>query len=85
MKKKRGKVEKRYMGKEDVKALTATLAPPSPHVALPSAPSPSERLCSTIENASALIIELQLIAINCQLIAIIIAINYIAIKLKLRL
>ena len=46
------------MGKEDVKALTATLAPPSPHVALPSAPtSPSERLCSTIEDASALIVE----------------------------
>ena len=57
-KKKREKMEKYYMGKEDVKVLTATLAPPSPRVALPSAPiSPSERLCSTIEDASALIVE----------------------------
>ena len=55
---KRKKMEKHYMGKEDVKALTATLAPPSPRVASPSAPtSPSERLCSTIEDASALIVE----------------------------
>ena len=55
---KREKMEKYYMGKEDVKVLAATLAPPSPHVALPSAPtSPSERLCSTIEDASALIVE----------------------------
>ena len=55
---KREKIEKYYMGKEDVKVLAATLAPPSPHVALPSAPtSPSERLCSTIEDASALIVE----------------------------
>ena len=58
MEKKREKMEKYYMGKEDVKVLAATLAPPSPHVALPSAPtSPSERLCSTIEDASALIVE----------------------------
>ena len=58
MGKKREKMEKYYMGKEDVKVLTATLAPPSPRVALPSAPiSPSERLCSTIEDASALIVE----------------------------
>ena len=58
MGKKREKMEKCYMGKEDVKVLTATLAPPSPRVALPSAPtSPSERLCSTIEDASALIVE----------------------------
>ena len=55
---KREKSERYYMGKEDVKVLTATLAPPSPRVALPSAPiSPSERLCSTIEDASALIVE----------------------------
>ena len=55
---KREKSERYYMGKEDVKVLAATLAPPSPHVALPSAPtSPSERLCSTIEDASALIVE----------------------------
>ena len=55
---KREKMERYYMGKEDVKVLAATLAPPSPHVALPSAPtSPSERLCSTIEDASALIVE----------------------------
>ena len=55
---KREKLERYYMGKEDVKVLAATLAPISPHVALPSAPtSPSERLCSTIEDASALIVE----------------------------
>ena len=55
---KREKMERYYMGKEDVDVVAATLAPPSPHVALPSAPtSPSERLCSTIEDASALIVE----------------------------
>ena len=43
---KREKMEKYYMGKEDVKVLTATLAPPS------APTSPSERLCSTIEDAS---------------------------------
>ena len=48
---KKEKMEKYYMGKEDVKALTATLAPPS------APTSPSERLCSTIEDASALIVE----------------------------
>ena len=48
---KREKIEKYYMGKEDVKVLTATLAPPS------APTSPSERLCSTIEDASALIVE----------------------------
>ena len=48
---KREKIEKCYMGKEDVKALTATLAPPS------APTSPSERLCSTIEDASTLIVE----------------------------
>ena len=51
MEKKREKMEKHYMGKEDVKVLAATIAPPSPYSALPSAP-PSERLCSTIEDAS---------------------------------
>ena len=48
---KREKSERYYMGKEDVKVLTATLAPPS------APTSPSERLCSTIEDASALIVE----------------------------
>ena len=48
---KRERLERYYMGKEDVKALTATLAPPS------APTSPSERLCSTIEDASALIVE----------------------------
>ena len=48
---KKEKMEKYYMGKEDVKVLTATLAPPS------APTSPSERLCSTIEDASALIVE----------------------------
>ena len=55
---KREKLERYYMGKEDVDVVAATLAPPSPHVAFPFAPaSPSERLCSTIEDASALIVE----------------------------
>ena len=48
---KREKMERYHMGKEDVKVLTATLAPPS------APTSPSERLCSTIEDASALIVE----------------------------
>ena len=51
MEKNREKMERYHMGKEDVKVLTATLAPPS------APTSPSERLCSTIEDASALIVE----------------------------
>ena len=34
--KKREKMERRYMGKEDVKVVAATLAPPSPDSASPS-------------------------------------------------
>ena len=36
---KREKIEKYYMGKEDVKVVAATLAPPSPYSTLPSVPS----------------------------------------------
>ena len=38
---KREKLERYYMGKEDVDVVAATLAPPSPCSALPSAPSSS--------------------------------------------
>ena len=36
---KREKSERYYMGKEDVKVVAATLAPPSPYSTLPSVPS----------------------------------------------
>ena len=37
--KKREKMERYYMGKDDVKVVAATLAPPSPYSTSPSAPS----------------------------------------------
>ena len=36
---KRERLERYYMGKEDVKVVAATLAPPSPYSTLPSVPS----------------------------------------------
>ena len=39
MEKNREKMERYYMGKEDVKVVAATLAPPSPYSTLPSVPS----------------------------------------------
>ena len=54
------KSERRYMGKEDVKVVAATLAPPSPCSTLPSVPSFDPSLFPSLlptEDASALIVE----------------------------
>ena len=54
MEKNREKMERYHMGKEDVKVLTATLAPPSQYSTLPSAPSfdPAWRAMEDASNAS---------------------------------
>ena len=57
---KREKSERYYMGKEDVKVVAATLAPPSPYSTLPSVPSFDPSLFPSLlptEDASALIVE----------------------------
>ena len=57
---KREKSERYYMGKEDVKVVAATLAPPSPCSTLPSVPSFDPSLFPSLlptEDASALIVE----------------------------
>ena len=56
----REKSERYYMGKEDVKVVAATLAPPSPYSTLPSVPSFDPSLFPSLlptEDASALIVE----------------------------
>ena len=51
---KREKMERYYMGKEDVDVVAATLAPPSQYSALPSAPSfdPAWRAMEDASNTS---------------------------------